>query len=74
MWQMGGLVIGGSVLTLAGVVGLAWCVLTAMKARRAGLEGEAMAAVLKRVVVVNMAALALSGLGLMAVVFGLIAG
>lgn len=74
MWQMGGLVIGGSVLTLAGVAGLAWCVLTAMKARRAGLEGEAMAAVLKRVVVVNMAALALSGLGLMAVVFGLIAG
>lgn len=71
---MGGLVVAGAVLTLAGVAGLVWCVLTAMKARRAGLEGEAMAAVLKRVVVVNMAALALSGLGLMAVVFGLIAG
>ena len=71
---MGGMVVAGAVLTLAGVAGLVWCVLTAMKARRAGLEGEAMAAVLKRVVVVNMAALALSGLGLMAVVFGLIAG
>lgn len=64
----------GAVLTLAGVAGLVWCILSAAKARRAGLEGEAMAAVLRRVVVMNMGALALSGIGLMCVVFGVTLG
>lgn len=64
----------GAVLTLAGVAGLVWCILTAARAKKAGMQGEAMAAVLRRVVIVNMAALAVSGLGLMCVVFGVLLG
>ena len=62
----------GAALTLMGVVGLAWCIRLAMKARSAGLSGEAMAAVLRRVTVYNLGALAISGIGLMLVVVGVI--
>lgn len=60
----------GAALTLLGVVGLIWCVLIALRARRAGLGEAEMQAALQRAVVLNMAALAVSALGLMAVVFG----
>ena len=60
----------GAALTLLGVVGLVWCIVLAMRAKKAGLPDEQMRAVLQRVVILNMAALAVSGLGLMAVVFG----
>jgi hypothetical protein len=53
-----------------GVAGLIWCIKLALQARRAGLPEPQMKAALQRVVVWNMAALAVSGLGLMAVVFG----
>ncbi len=62
----------GAALTLVGVIGLVWCIRLAMKARSAGLSGEAMAAVLRRVTVYNLAALAISGIGLMLVVVGVI--
>lgn len=65
------LIVLGAVVTLAGVGGLVWCILQAMKARRAGLEDEAMRAALQRVVMMNMAALGVSALGLMMVVAGL---
>lgn len=60
----------GAALTLLGVVGLVWCIVLAMRAKKAKLPDDQMRAVLQRVVVLNMAALAVSGLGLMAVVFG----
>jgi hypothetical protein len=60
----------GAVLTLIGVAGLVWCIVLAMRAKKARLPDDQMRAVLQRVVVLNMAALAVSGLGLMAVVFG----
>ncbi len=62
----------GAALTLVGVIGLVWCIRLAMRARSAGLSGEAMAAVLRRVTVYNLAALAISGIGLMLVVVGVI--
>lgn len=62
----------GAVLTLAGVAGLVWCVVLALRAKRSGLEDAAMRAALQRVVVLNLGALALSGLGLMLVVVGVI--
>ena len=62
----------GAALTLLGVAGLIWCVVLAMRARKAGLAPEAMHARLQRVVVLNLVALGLSGLGLMLVVFGVI--
>lgn len=60
----------GATLTLLGVAGLVWCIVLAMRAKRAGLSDAAMRAALQRVVILNMAALAVSGLGLMCVVFG----
>lgn len=62
----------GAALAAIGIVGLVWCILQAVTAKRAGLQGEAMTAALRRVVVINMAALAVSGLGLMLVVVGVI--
>ena len=62
----------GAALTLLGVAGLVWCIVLAMRAKKSGLPDEAMRAALQRVVVLNMAALALSGIGLMCVVFGVI--
>lgn len=64
----------GATLTLLGVVGLGYCVLRAMRARKAGLDDDAMRAELQRVVVINMAALGVSALGLMAVVAGILLG
>ena len=62
----------GAVLTLAGVGGLGYCVLRAMRARKAGLDDAAMRAELQRVVVMNMAALGVSALGLALVVAGIL--
>ena len=64
------LVWSGAALTLAGVAGLVWCIVLAMRAKRAGLPDDQMRATLQRVVILNMAALAVSGIGLMCVVFG----
>jgi len=62
----------GAALTMTGLAGLAACILMAMRARREGLTGPAMQARLQRVVAWNMAALAVSFLGLMAVIIGVI--
>jgi hypothetical protein len=62
----------GAALTLVGVAGLVYCVLRAVRARRAGLADEAMRAELQRVVTINMAALGLSALGLGLVVAGIL--
>jgi uncharacterized membrane protein len=64
----------GAALTLTGVAGLAYCVMRAMRARKAGLEDAAMRAELQRIVVINMAALGISALGLAAVVAGILLG
>lgn len=61
----------GAGLTLLGVVGLLACVVMALRAKRSGLDDAAMKAALQRVVVLNLAALAVSALGLMAVVTGI---
>jgi hypothetical protein len=62
----------GAALTLLGVAGLGWCIVLAMRARNSGLPDEQVKAQLQRVVAWNLGALALSGLGLMAVVVGVI--
>ena len=64
----------GAALALAGVAGLVWCILLALRARRSGMADDAMRAALQRVVVLNMAALGVSALGLMCVVAGIILG
>ena len=66
------LIWAGAALTVLGLVGLIACIIMAMRARREGLTGPAMLARLQRVVAWNMAALAVSFLGLMGVVVGVI--
>lgn len=61
----------GAGLTLLGVAGIAWCIVTVTRARRAGLDDAALRARLQKVVAINLGALGLSVLGLMTVILGL---
>lgn len=65
---------GGTALTVAGLVGLGWCIWLALRARKAGLTDDQMRARMQTVVALNVGALALSALGLMLVVFGILLG
>jgi hypothetical protein len=69
---MQALIYGGVALTLVGLAGLVYCIQRTLKARRAGLDDAALRAELQRVVVVNMAAMGVSALGLVAVVAGIL--
>lgn len=66
------LIWAGAGLTLVGLLGLIWCIILAMRARKSGLPDDQVKAQLQTVVAWNLGALALSGLGLMAVVVGVI--
>lgn len=68
------LVLIGAMVSLAGVTGLIWCILLALRARREGLDDQAMRTRLQYVVMLNMGALGVSGLGLMLVVAGIFLG
>ena len=69
-----GLIWGGAALTLAGVAALIWCVLTVARARRAGLDDDALRQRMRPVIAVNMGALALSMIGLLLVITGIVLG
>ena len=69
-----GLIWGGTALTAVGLVALVWCIVTAARAKARGLGDDEVRAVMRRVVVVNMAALAGSVFGLMFVVLGIMLG
>ncbi len=62
----------GTGLTLLGVLGLGLCVMLALRAKRSGLDDAALKLSLQKVVALNLGALLLSGLGLMAVIVGII--
>ena len=62
----------GAALTMAGVAGLLWCVVLAMRARKSGLPDDQIKAQLQKVVALNLGALLVSGLVLMAVIVGVI--
>ncbi len=64
----------GAALTALGLVGLIACIVIVRRARREGLNDEDMRARLQRVIALNLGALALSALGLMMVVFGVMLG
>lgn len=66
------LIMIGSVISMAGICGLIWCVLMALKARKGAGDEEQQRVQLQRIVVLNMAALGLSALGLMVVVTGIL--
>ncbi len=71
---MQGLIWAGAALTLGGLAGLVYCIVRAARAKRAGLDDAAMRAELQRVVTINLAAVAVSALGLAAVVAGILLG
>ena len=60
----------GAGLTIIGLAGLVWCILIAARARREGLDEDAMRTRLQKVVALNLAALGISAIGLMTVVLG----
>lgn len=62
----------GAAMAAAGLGALLWCIVVATRARSAGLEGPAMETRLRRLVAVNLGALAVSALGLMLVVTGVV--
>lgn len=66
------LILVGALLSLGGVGGLIWCIILALRARKAGLEDNAMRARLQHIVTLNMIALGVSALGLMLVVAGIL--
>lgn len=68
------LVWGGAALTLLGLAVLLWCIVTVIRIRRAGLDENAFRARMQGILAVNMGALVISALGLMAVVLGIILG
>ncbi|MEB8388682.1 hypothetical protein OO012_15755 [Rhodobacteraceae bacterium KMM 6894] len=65
------LIWAGAAVSIAGLLGLMWCIVRVWKARKSGLDNDAMRAVLKSVVPVNAGALFLSVIGLMMVVIGI---
>ncbi|RVV99315.1 hypothetical protein EKE94_01050 [Mesobaculum littorinae] len=64
----------GVVLTLLGIAGLGLCVVKGVSLRRAGLSDADLRARLQRLVALNLGALAVSALGLIAVITGILLG
>lgn len=68
------LIWAGAAVSLLGVAGLAYCIVAAAGARKAGLEEDALRRRLQQLVAWNMGALAVSAIGLMMVVIGILLG
>lgn len=64
----------GAFISLIGVAALLYCIRKASEARKAQLNEEDMQAQLQRLVAYNMGALAISSIGLMMVVIGILVG
>ncbi|MHA7889243.1 hypothetical protein [Roseicyclus sp.] len=64
----------GTALALAGILVLGYCIWAAVAAKRAGLPDAELRARLQRIVTINMGALLVSVIGLMAVVLGVFLG
>ncbi|MDA7965495.1 hypothetical protein [Ruegeria sp.] len=65
---------GGAALSVAGLIGLVWCILRVMKARKSGLSDDELRAAVQSVLPWNMGALFLSVIGLMMVILGISLG
>lgn len=72
MFEM--LVWAGAALSVAGLLGLIWCIVRVAKARRQNLQDEELRAAVQAVLPYNLGALLLSVLGLMLVMVGIFLG
>lgn len=68
------LILVGAIISLIGVAGLIYCIVAAARARRNEPDPQAMKTRLQGLVAMNMAALAISTIGLMMVVIGILLG
>ncbi|MCE0505179.1 hypothetical protein LR948_07435 [Roseivivax sp. GX 12232] len=71
---MEALIWGGAALSLLGLAGLVYAIVTVARARRTTPDDEALRAVLRRALPINLGALLLSVLGLMMVILGIFLG
>lgn len=62
----------GTAVSIAGLLGLAWCIFRVWRARRSNLSNQDLRDAVRRVVPFNMGALLLSALGLMMVIAGIL--
>lgn len=68
------LIWSGAAVSLMGLAGLLWCIVTVLRARRANLSDDEMRDRVRKVLPLNMGALFLSVIGLMMVVIGILLG
>jgi hypothetical protein len=64
----------GTLVTALGLAGVVWSLVSVARARRAGLDDDALRERMKRILPINLGAFFLSFLGLMMVVVGVILG
>ncbi|MDU8946749.1 hypothetical protein [Ovoidimarina sediminis] len=64
----------GAAITVLGLAGLGWCIVSAARARGEGLDDAAMKARLQALLAWNLASVGTAGIGLMCVVVGLFLG
>jgi hypothetical protein len=62
----------GAALTLVGIGMLVWCIVSVAKAKRAGLAETELKTRLQKIVALNLGALAISAIGLMTVIVGIV--
>ncbi len=62
----------GAAISIAGLLGLVWCIVQVVRAKRKNLSDQDMRDQVQKVVPINMAALFLSVIGLMLVVIGIL--
>lgn len=66
------MILAGVIITLLGLAGLLWCMTKAYRAKKSGLEGEALTEHLQKLVAINLGAFFLSAIGLALVVIGIL--
>lgn len=71
---MGWLILIGAVISAIGLIGLVYSIVRVIKARRSGLSDDELKAAVASALPLNMGSFALSALGLMMVVVGVILG
>lgn len=64
------LVWSGAAISVAGLIGLLWCIFKVWIAKRSGMDDEALRDTVRKIVPLNMAALFCSVIGLMMVILG----
>jgi hypothetical protein len=62
----------GLMLTVAGLAGLGWCILEGLRIRRAAPPAAEIHAQLHKLLAINLGSVAVAGLGLAAVVAGIL--